>query len=251
MRERKGVNVLLVIAALLVASTMAMATAIDPFNTRPVPIGPSGEPTLQSVLDAMYGVGVVSAANDQQTAGMWGSSTLLYPTLAPTMIVEYAGYAGINTFGIWSGTDTTAVTTQNVFRGAATGGSVATLTWDLAGLLTITGDPTKVYNVSGIAGIDPFSFGFYINAPGPGRFYSVDQLNEHGAAHVLAYRGPGGSDTWALAFEDLFSCNWDHDYNDMVVRVESIQPVPEPGTLALFGTGLIGLAGLVRRKLKK
>jgi hypothetical protein len=26
-------------------------------------------------------------------------------------------------------------------------------------------------------------------------------------------------------------------------------PTPEPGTLALFGTGILGLAGLIRRKL--
>ncbi len=29
----------------------------------------------------------------------------------------------------------------------------------------------------------------------------------------------------------------------------SVTPIPEPGTLALFGTGLIGVAGLIRRKL--
>jgi hypothetical protein len=30
-----------------------------------------------------------------------------------------------------------------------------------------------------------------------------------------------------------------------------ITTVPEPGTLSLFGTGLVGLAGIVRRKLKR
>ncbi|MCP3874580.1 MAG: PEP-CTERM sorting domain-containing protein [Desulfobacteraceae bacterium] len=36
---------------------------------------------------------------------------------------------------------------------------------------------------------------------------------------------------------------------DLTVRIEVGQPVPEPATVLLFGLGLLGLAGVNRRKI--
>ena len=52
-----------------------------------------------------------------------------------------------------------------------------------------------------------------------------------------------------LGIEDIplsFALN-DRDYNDYVVKFETPQPVPEPGTLLLLGSGMAALAA--RRKL--
>lgn len=253
MKFRLVVTSGLLAAALLISVSVARADEINPFNTRPVTVGPpaSGEASLQAILNGIFGVGVVNAATDQQATGMWGVASNP-PVISPTLVVEWAGNAGSNTFGVWSGTDTSSLTLVPIFLPAAQGSTaqgVATLFWS-GGLLNI-GAPfgscgTTINCVNSVAGINPTYFGFYISGPG-GTWFTVDQLNGAAGAQAIAYVSPTATDTFAIAFEDL--ANGDDDYNDMVVKIESITPVPEPGTLALFGTGLISIAGLIRRKL--
>jgi hypothetical protein len=47
-----------------------------------------------------------------------------------------------------------------------------------------------------------------------------------------------------VGFEDLI--DGDFDYNDLIVGISDVKAVPEPGTLALFGLGLLGF-GMTRR----
>ena len=47
-----------------------------------------------------------------------------------------------------------------------------------------------------------------------------------------------------------YSTNGTYSVQDgLTQNLSGFQPVPEPGTLAIFGSGLIGIAGVLRRKL--
>ncbi|MCI5162245.1 MAG: DUF4114 domain-containing protein [Candidatus Electrothrix sp. AX5] len=250
---------------LLVSAVFAAGVGMLGGNAMAVslPFGGDGSgSTLQGVFDDLAtsaggsGVTVTEDALNDFSDSYWsvgGSGGAV-----STMIVELAGFAPYNTFGIFDRANRD--NTVQLFGGSSEAGDQT--------LLSILANGTVNINNSNAGVFAANDFGFYLDSSGAdsirgGRWYSDTSHNSDDMDHMGAYQGIGeeiqiepfaagkwGNNEFILAFEDLGSQYSDQDYTDFVVMVESVNPhsVPEPSAMLLFSTGIAGLIGIRRKK---
>jgi len=91
-------------------------------------------------------------------------------------------------------------------------------------------------------------WGFYLRS-GEGNTWYSGSASYDGRSHFALFQGENPY-TWYLGIEDATyntpkPADW--DYNDVILKIEVPQPVPEPGGMSLLGIGLLAIARAAKK----
>jgi hypothetical protein len=195
---------------------------------------------LQNEVFNAIGATSIDALNDQIDKMVFEPSS---PIASSEYVATISWSASDIDFGIYNTADTAQkVTLFNYPAGSV--GDTTTLQFNLAG------NYVRSVNTDTLTVIDsePYfkEFGFYATSV-YGTFYSEDDLNTGSYAHFLTYAGEGDEVTigshdayfddghYYVATEVTPNDTTFADFTDIVVQMESIIPIPEPGSLLLIG----------------
>jgi hypothetical protein len=225
-----------VLALLAASAAPAMADTTAIAGGPLAPADPSA--FLSSLLPAGYATSF--ARWDDAADKVWVAT-------AGSVGVTFLGAGYTNGFGVVDG---------------ASGGTYSQLFVAPSGFSTVSPpSPSADFDLNGVGDPSQFEFRFAINTnnryPGlPGALYtSLNSDNIDGQDKMVTWKITGGAlkGSYIIGFEDLSLPidGWnDKDYEDMILFVSGAAPkaVPEPGTMALLGTGVLGLVAWNRRR---
>ena len=241
----------LVVSILMVASS-ALAVPVYDYSY--------GGNIVTDIQDRFVGWGLTpsyDAVTSQTGVELWSPHAFGSTT---TMIFTENFNSG-DIFGIYN----SALTVVPIFTGPVSVPLSVAVTWNVNDVIV---NSTTYPNFGRV-------FGYYFGYSGNGeRVFSEAWRNDNkqgttnqNEPFMLAFRGDGnnyipfghfGLDDWIIA-GDYYTHGIDQstgfqlkDFDDYVVFVSEAQPaIPEPATMLLLGSGLIGLAGFARRRFKK
>lgn len=175
---------------------------------------------------------------------------------------------GVNSSGSWIASDGAAIVSS--FKNALleqTLNVVNSNTGDVVASHVFGTSFDKALTDGTILNLDAGLYEFTLEAAGELLYGADSSSNADGLIHMIAldvtdliqamYGDENINSAYLFGWEDLLSSNWyaDFDYQDLAYLMINVQPestaaTPEPGTVLIFGLGLVG-AALAGRRLRR